>query len=182
MIIFAAPSGSGKTTIVKHLLEKNNDLILSISCTTRAKRETEVDGHDYHFISVSQFIEKINNSEFAEWEEVYRSKYYGTLHSEIERIWNFGKNIIFDIDVHGGINLKNMYQQQALSVFVQPPSYNVLVDRLKNRTTETSESLQYRIQKAKDELEYANKFDTILINDNIDVALRQAQSIYDKFK
>lgn len=182
IIIFAAPSGSGKTTIVKHLLEKNSDLGFSISATTRKKREGETDGKDYYFLEVSDFIEKVNNNEFVEWEEVYRSKYYGTLKSEIDRIWNSGKNVIFDMDVHGGINLKNLYKEQAISVFVQPPSYNALVDRLKNRNTETSESLQYRIQKAKEELSYADKYDVVLVNDVLETALSEAQSIYDKFK
>jgi guanylate kinase len=175
-IIFSAPSGAGKTTIVHHLLG-NADLKLSfsVSATTRVKRVHEIDGKDYYFLSPEDFLGKARNGEFVEWEEVYTQQYYGTLKSEIERIWSEGKNVIFDVDVLGGLNLKKIFGDKALAVFVKPPSIEVLRFRLRNRSTETADKIAMRIEKAQSELAYENKFDFILINDSLEDAFIQAE-------
>ena len=146
-VIFCAPSGAGKTTIVRHLLNCFSELQFSVSACTRSKRENEVNGKDYYFLSVNEFKKRIENNEFIEWEEVYNGNYYGTLKSEIERIWKQGKVVIFDVDLEGGINLKKYFGENALSVFVQPPSVDALEKRLRSRNTESEESLQKRVNK-----------------------------------
>ncbi|MGB4775692.1 MAG: guanylate kinase [Daejeonella sp.] len=177
LIIFSAPSGAGKTTIVHHLLEKMPDLKFSISATTRPKRGTEVNGKDYYFISKEDFLHKIAQKEFVEFEEVYSGTFYGTLRSEIERIWGEGKNVIFDIDVEGGLHLKKKYGEDALAVFVQPPSLNVLIKRLTDRGTDNKEKLAERIKKADKELQYADRFDVILKNNDLEPACNEAYNL-----
>lgn len=181
LIIFSAPSGAGKTTLVKHLLRTRNDLAFSISCATRAPRKGEVDGVDYYFLTPKEFKQKVANNEFVEWEEVYENHYYGTLKSEIERIWGEGKNVIFDIDVMGGINLKKQFHKKALSIFVQPPSLETLAQRLRDRNTDAPEKLEMRIKKATKELEFADNFDIVLINDVLEIAQKQIAEIVENF-
>ena len=182
-MIFSAPSGSGKTTIVKHLLKNNPDLGFSISASTRDKRgRTEQDGKDYHFLSPEEFKRKIDNDDFIEWEEVYAGNFYGTLKSEIERIWSEGKNVIFDVDVKGGISLKHYFGDKALAIFVKVSSLEVLEERLKYRCTESPDSLSRRLFKAKFEMTFQDKFDVILKNEDLDKSLTEAQKLYDEFK
>lgn len=176
LIIVSAPSGAGKTTLVKHLLNSFSQLEFSVSCATRKPRPNETNGKDYYFISVEDFRAKIDNDEFAEWEEVYEGSYYGTLKSEIERIREKGNSVIFDIDVMGGINLKNTYPDESLSVFIMPPSVDELEKRLRNRDTESEDKLQQRVNKAKKEIEMANHFDRIIVNDKLadsEIAIRK---------
>ena len=182
-LIFSAPSGSGKTTIVKHLLKNNTDLGFSISASTRDRRgRTEQDGKDYHFLSPADFKSKIDKDEFIEWEEVYAGNFYGTLKSEIERVWSEGKNVIFDVDVKGGINLKKYFGDKALAIFVKVPSLEVLIHRLNERGTETEESLSRRVFKAQFEMTFQDKFDAVLVNEDLQKSLSEAQRLYDKFK
>ena len=176
LLIFSAPSGAGKTTIVKHLLQKDFDLNFSVSATSREPRTGETHGKDYFFLSEKDFREKIENEEFLEWEEVYKGIFYGTLKSEVERIRNSGKNVIFDVDVVGGLNIKKHYGDDALAVFVQPPSVEELKKRLRNRSTESEEKINMRIAKAEKELSYASRFDVIIINDKLDSALKIVES------
>ncbi len=182
LIIFTAPSGAGKTTIVRHLLKRfPEQLAFSISATTREKRPHEVDGKDYYFMDKKTFQDKIKSGDFAEWEEVYRQQWYGTLNAEIERLWREGKTILFDIDVKGASRLKNKYKERALVVFVAPPSIEELERRLSRRKTETRSSLLKRIQRAIRELEYREKFDRVLVNDDLDVAFSEAEQIVHHF-
>ena len=181
LIIFSAPSGAGKTTIVRHLLEKNLNLGFSVSATSRAPRPNEIDGIDYHFLSVDEFKLKIENDEFLEWEEVYKEVYYGTLKSEVEEKRNRCQNVIFDVDVVGGLNIKKFYGNEALAVFVQPPSVEELRNRLKNRSTETEEKIQMRIAKAEHELSFAGRFDVIVINNDLEQACNEALKIIREF-
>jgi guanylate kinase len=182
-IIFSAPSGSGKTTIVKHLLNTNPDLGFSISASTRDRRgRTEAHGKDYYFLTPMEFKEKIDKNDFIEWEEVYEGNFYGTLKSEIERIWQSGKNVIFDVDVKGGLNLKKYFGDNALSIFVKVPSVEVLKDRLKDRGTESTESLSRRLFKANFEMSFQDQFDVVLINEDLNKSLLEAQQLYDNFK
>jgi guanylate kinase len=182
-LIFSAPSGSGKTTIVKHLLENNPDLGFSISASTRDRRgRTEQDGKDYHFLTPEDFKRKIDNDEFIEWEEVYAGNFYGTLKEEIERIWSEGRNVIFDVDVKGGINLKKYFGDKALAVFVKVPTIEILKQRLMERGTESEESLSRRLFKAKFEMSFQDKFDVVLVNEDLDKSLREAQILYDQFR
>lgn len=182
-IIFSAPSGSGKTTIVRHLLATNPDLGFSISASTRDKRgRTEEDGQDYYFLTPEQFKQKIDEGAFIEWEEVYAGNFYGTLKSEIERIWKEGRNVVFDVDVKGGLNLKRYFGDKALAIFVSVPSLETLKDRLNERGTETEESLSRRIFKAKFETTFKDQFDAVLLNENLDKSLAEAQKLYDDFK
>jgi guanylate kinase len=180
-IIFSAPSGAGKTTIVKHLLDRLPKLSFSISACSRKARVNEIHAQDYYFLSLEEFKEGINNNRFLEWEEVYPNLYYGTLLDEIERIWNNGKTIIFDVDVQGGIALKKHFGNQALAVFVSPPSLNILEQRLRGRGTESEEDLQKRINKAEDELSFKDKFDEVLINDTLDVSCDKALQLTQDF-
>jgi guanylate kinase len=182
-IIFSAPSGSGKTTIVRHLLTTNPDLGFSISASTRDKRgRTEEHGKDYYFLTPEEFKKKIDNNEFIEWEEVYEGNFYGTLKSEIERIWREGKNVIFDVDVKGGLNLKKYFGDKALAVFVKVPSLEILKERLHDRGTESEESLSRRLFKAKFEMTFQDQFDIALVNENLSTSLKEAQRLYDEFK
>ncbi len=182
-IIFSAPSGSGKTTIVKHLLKNNLDLGFSISAATRDKRgRAEENGKDYYFLTPEEFKNKIDNDEFVEWEEVYAGNFYGTLKEEVERIWREGKNVIFDVDVKGGINLKKYFGDKALAIFVGVPSMQILKDRLKDRGTESEESLSRRIFKANFEMSFQDDFDVVLLNEDLQKSLTQAQELYEGFK
>jgi guanylate kinase len=181
VIIFSAPSGAGKSTIVRHLLEKYPDLEFSISATSRAPRGEEKDGREYYFFSVDQFESKIKSGDFVEYEEVYPGSYYGTLRSEVRRIWNKGHIILFDIDVKGGVNLKRLYGGNALAVFIMPPSVEVLKQRLVSRGTDSVENIEKRVAKAAEELTYRDKFDKVLVNDNLEVALVEADKIVSDF-
>lgn len=181
IIIFSAPSGAGKTTLVKSLLESNLNLGFSISAASRNRRSAEIDGKDYYFISVEVFKQKIANNEFLEWEEVYKDHYYGTLKSEVERIWSNGHHVIFDVDVIGGLNLKKYYGEKALAIFVLPPSIDMLEKRLRNRSTENEVNLRNRVDKAKHELTYASEFDKIIVNDNLKTAIMDAEKLVREF-
>jgi guanylate kinase len=177
LIIFSAPSGAGKTTIVRRMLNKNLDLEFSISATSRQKREEEKDGVDYYFMTTNDFREKIKNGEFVEWEEVYPNHYYGTLKSEVDRIRANGKNVVFDVDVIGGLNIKKVYWDEALAIFVMPPSIEELENRLIVRSSEDPAKIKLRISKAESELKYAPKFDKIIHNDDLDKAVEEAEKI-----
>jgi guanylate kinase len=181
LIIFSAPSGAGKTTIVHHLLKVFPDLEFSVSACSREMRKGEQYGVDYYFLSVDEFKDKIERGEFVEWEEVYKDNFYGTLRSEVERIWKKGKHVIFDVDVIGGINLKKQFGANALSVFVMPPSIEHLENRLKSRETETPESIARRMGKAEQELKTANQFDKIILNDKLEHAFEEAERIVEDF-
>lgn len=181
LIIFSAPSGAGKTTIVHHLLTKIPSLSFSISATTREQRGDEVNGKDYYFISQSDFLHKIAQKEFVEFEEVYSGTFYGTLRSEIQRIWASGKHVIFDIDVEGGLHLKKKYGDSALAIFVDPPSLGVLIERLTSRGTDAPEKLAERIKKADKELQYARRFDVVLKNHDLETACKEAEKLVTNF-
>ncbi len=182
LIVFSAPSGSGKTTIVKELLAQNPNLGFSISACTRDKRgRSEQNGQDYYFMTPDEFRQKIDEEAFVEWEEVYPGAYYGTLKSEIERIWASGKHVIFDVDVRGGLALKNYYKERALAIFVKVPSLEILEDRLRSRGTETEESLSKRIFKMKFEWSFQDKFDVVLVNDQLEIAVEEAQQLFENF-
>ncbi len=182
LIIFSAPSGAGKTTLVRHLLEiPALNLAFSVSATSRPMRSYEVDGKDYFFITPEQFRKKIEYGEFLEWEEVYQNQYYGTLKKEVDSLLKAGKNVIFDIDVEGGLNLKKIYGKQALGIFVKPPSINHLEERLNTRSSEDEESLKTRLEKAVSELEYAPQFDKVLLNDRLERAKKDAEVFVSDF-
>jgi guanylate kinase len=180
-IIFSAPSGAGKTTIVHYLLKESLGLEFSVSACSREPRKNEINGKDYYFLGLEGFKDQIDKEAFIEWEEVYTNNFYGTLKSEIERIWANGKSVIFDVDVIGGLNLKRIFGEQALSVFVKPPSYEVLEKRLRNRSTEIEDKIQQRMKKANEEFAYAPEFDIILINDNLDEAFKKAKEMVSEF-
>ena len=182
LIIIAAPSGSGKTTIVKELLSfEDLNLGFSISSTTRTKRKNEIDGKDYHFISVADFKEKIKNNDFIEWEEVYKNVYYGRTKSEIQKLNSQGKSIVFDIDVVGGLNLKTQFPKTSVSIFIRPPNLTELKKRLMDRQTESQESIEFRLDKAIKELEYSNKYDFVIVNDNLELAIKEVKNIIYQF-
>ena len=182
LFVFSAPSGSGKTTIVRHLLSQEKlNLEFSISAASRAPRGTEKDGVDYYFISRDDFIQKIKNEEFLEWEEVYRDNFYGTLKTEVERIWAKGKHVIFDIDVVGGLRIKKKFPEETLAVFVKPPSVDELKRRLKKRSTESEDKINMRVAKASVELATAPQFDTIIKNYDLEVALEEAENLVANF-
>lgn len=182
LIVFSAPSGSGKTTIVRYLLAQEElKLDFSISATSREPRGNEVNGKDYYFLSLEDFKKKIKNDEFLEWEEVYRDNFYGTLKSEVERIWAKGKNVIFDIDVVGGLDIKHIYPEKTLAVFVKPPSIEELKIRLKKRQTESADKINMRVAKASIELATAPQFDHIIINNDLNTALEEAYSLVSDF-
>ncbi len=181
LIIFSAPSGAGKTTIVHHILKKFPNIQFSVSATTRALRGNEVNGKDYYFVSKEEFLHKVAKHEFIEFEEVYSGTFYGTLKNELTRIWNDDKHVIFDLDVEGGLRLKKKYGEHAIAIFVQPPSLEVLIDRLRGRGTDTEEKLKERISKAEKELGYADKFDVIVHNDDLELACEEAEKLVEEF-
>lgn len=181
LIIFSAPSGAGKTTIVKKLLQENFNLEFSISACSREKRNNEEHDKDYYFISVEEFKNSIEKDEFIEWEEVYPNQFYGTFRSEIDRIWNKGNNVIFDVDVIGGLNIKKQYPDKSLAVFVEPPSIAELEKRLMNRSTDCKEHINKRIAKAKMELSYADRFDVVIINKDLEKAVKDTIEVITKF-
>lgn len=182
LLVFSAPSGSGKTTIVRHLLSQPDlNLEFSVSCTTRASRGEEVDGKDYYFISWDTFKKHIKAEDFVEWEEVYTDNFYGTLKTEVERIWALGKHVIFDIDVAGGLRIKHKFPNETLAVFVKPPSVDELKRRLKQRSTESEDKINMRIAKASVELATAPQFDTIIKNYDLEVAKEDAYNLVKDF-
>jgi guanylate kinase len=180
-VIFSAPSGAGKTTIVHYLLGQGMGLEFSVSACSRDPRPNEIDGKDYHFLGVEGFKNKIKEDAFVEWEEVYTNNFYGTLKSEIERIWDQGKAVIFDVDVIGGLNLKKQFQDQAFAVFVEPPSYEELEKRLRGRSTESEEKINQRMAKASKEMAFSSEFDTILVNDDLEEACKEARRLVGEF-
>jgi guanylate kinase len=177
VLIITAPSGAGKTTIIKTLLKNFADLMFSVSATTRPPREIEINGKDYYFLSIAEFKNKIKKGLFVEYEEVYPGKYYGTLQSEINRIWSLGKTVVFDVDVKGAINLKQYFRNNSLAIFIQPPSIKVLKKRLENRSSENPENLKQRLERAEMELNYAGEFDEVIINDELKDTLRHSIDI-----
>jgi guanylate kinase len=181
LVIISAPSGAGKTTIVRHLLDSGLNLSFSVSATTRPVRGNEKDGVDYFFLSVAEFRKRIENSEFVEWEEVYKDLFYGTLKCELERIWAEGKNVLFDVDVEGGITLKKKFGTVAIAIFVMPPSVAELENRLVKRGTDTPDKIRVRVEKAEDELKLANEFDTVIVNHQLDKAKEEAFKIVSSF-
>jgi guanylate kinase len=181
LIVISAPSGAGKTSIVHFLLGKTDALSFSVSACSRARRDNETDGIDYHFLTVDEFQKEIKEDSFLEWEEVYKNQYYGTLKSEVERIWKEGKTVIFDVDVVGGINIKKQYQKECLSIFIMPPSLAVLEERLQKRGSESKESLQKRVAKAKEEIEKRKEFDQVILNDDFEVACMETMEVIQKF-
>jgi len=181
LFIFSAPSGSGKSTIVQHLMKLNLGLAFSISATSRQPRGGEVDGKEYHFITPQKFREKIQDNAFIEWEEVYPEQYYGTLRSEVDRIWGRGEHALFDIDVVGGLNLKKEFGNKACAIFVKPPSLQELENRLQSRVTDDVQALRKRLGKAEFEMQYAPRFDHILVNDSLKHALSTAETLVRNF-
>jgi len=182
LIIFSAPSGSGKTTIVKHLLATNPNLGFSISACTRDKRgRNEENGKDYYFLTPEEFKKKIDNNEFVEWEQVYVGAFYGTLKSEIERVWSQKKHVLFDVDVKGGLSLKKYYGDRALAIFVKVPSLEMLEQRLRARGTDSDDSISKRLFKVKFEMSFENQFDVSLVNEDLETTLIKAQQLVDKF-
>lgn len=181
VIIFSAPSGSGKTTLVKYALEQFPSLEFSISCTTRSPRGEEKNGVDYYFLSIEEFKEKIKENAFVEYEEVYTDKFYGTLKQEVERIWQNGKVVIFDVDVKGGVALKRYFNEQAMSIFIMPPSVEELEKRLIGRATDDLETIKTRIAKAEEEISYKDDFDKVVINDDLDTAKKEIATLINGF-
>ncbi len=181
MIVLTAPSGGGKTTIKKHLLSTYDQLAFSISVTTRKIRETESEGVDYYFKTVDEFKQLIDEDAFVEWEEVYPNQFYGTLKSEVERIWSIGKHIIFDVDVYGAQDIKKLYADQCLAIFIRPPSIQIIIERLKARDTETPASLAKRIDRTRKELSFEKAFDKVLLNDILEVAFKDAEIMVESF-
>ncbi len=182
LIVFSAPSGSGKTTLVRHLLQQEElNLEFSISATSREKRNNETDGKDYYFLDAQAFKNRIKNDEFLEWEEVYRDNFYGTLKTEVKRIWAKGKNVIFDIDVSGGLRIKRKFPDQTIAIFVKPPSIDELKIRLKKRQTESNDKINMRIAKASAELATAPLFDVIVINDDLENAISESYKLVSDF-
>ena len=181
LIIVTAPSGAGKTTIVHHLLRTFPDLAFSVSATNRARRSHESDGVDYYFLSTEEFKQRITEGSFLEYEEVYEDQFYGTLKSEVERLWALGKCIVFDVDVKGAMNIKKAYPDESLAIFIKPPSKDILLDRLKKRKTETTESLKKRIARATEELTYENRFDKVVINEVLEHAFIETETLVRDF-
>lgn len=181
VIIFSAPSGAGKTTIVRALLDELSELSFSISACSRDPRGQELNGKDYHFIGIEGFKKKIENNEFAEWEEVYQDHFYGTLNSELTRIWSANKTVVFDVDVLGGMSLKKKFGKKALAIFVMPPSLMVLEDRLRGRNSDSEQKIQLRLEKAEREISVSSGFDVILKNDKLDIAISEAKAIINQF-
>jgi guanylate kinase len=180
-VIVSAPSGAGKTTIVRRLMQAGLNLEFSVSAASREPRANEVDGKDYHFMTIDQFREKIRNGELLEWQEVYKDNYYGTLKREVERIWNRGHHVLFDVDVQGGLNLKKLFPHISFAIFIMPPSLEELGKRLRMRSTETEENIARRLEKAGTEITYSDKFDRIIINDDLEKAVSEAIQAVSKF-
>lgn len=181
LIILSAPSGAGKTSIVKRLLQKHETLSFSISAASREPRINETNGVDYYFLGKAGFEQKISENAFLEWEEVYPGQHYGTLRSEVERLWNEGKIVVFDIDVVGGLNLKKQFGNQALALFIKAPSFEVLEQRLRSRNTESEEKIAMRISKAEAETSRANEFDAVVVNDNLETAIAETEALIAHF-
>jgi guanylate kinase len=181
LVIISAPSGGGKTTIVKHLLDSGLNLAFSVSATTRTLRGNETDGEDYFFLTVPEFRKRIENNEFVEWEEVYKDMLYGTLKCEMERIWAKGNYVLFDVDAKGGINLKKKFGTNSIAIFILPPSIEELENRLVKRGTDSPEKIRIRVEKAKEEIKLANQFDTVIVNNQIDEAREEAARIVASF-
>ena len=181
LIVITAPSGAGKSTIVRKLIQQRPDLAFSVSCTTREKREGEVNGNSYYFISVPEFQQRQQKGDFAETQEVYPGQYYGSLKSEVERIWSQRQIVLYDIDVKGAENIKKLYGNDALTIFIAPPDLETLTNRLKNRNTESKDSLKKRIAKAKDEMAYQSKFDKVVINSDFDIAFMNVKNVITNF-
>ena len=181
LIVISAPSGAGKTSIVRFLLGKTDALSFSVSACSRARRDNETDGIDYHFLTIDEFQKEIKEDSFLEWEEVYKNQYYGTLKSEVERIWREGKTVIFDVDVVGGLNIKKQYPENCLSIFIMPPSITVLEERLQNRGSESAVSLQKRLAKAKEEIEKRKEFDQVILNDDFGMVCMKTMEVIQKF-
>lgn len=180
-IIFSAPSGAGKTTLVHKLLESSEQYAFSISACSREPRDNERDGVDYYFIGLENFKQKISENAFVEWEEVYRDNFYGTLKSELIRIWSMGKTVVFDVDVVGGLNLKKVFKNNALAIFVNPPNMEILEKRLRGRQTESEEKIQMRISKAQVEIDRAAEFDIIIENNILEQAVEDVKSVAAEF-
>ena len=181
LVIISAPSGAGKTTIVKHLLNSDLNLSFSVSATTRPLRGNETNGEDYFFLSVPEFKKKIDKGEFVEWEEVYTDHFYGTLKSELEKIWAKGCHVLFDVDVKGGINLKKIFGTRSIAIFIMPPSVEELENRLIKRATDTPEKIKTRVEKAREEMKFADEFDTVIVNHQLDKAKEEVQKIVTSF-
>jgi len=181
LVIFSAPSGSGKTTIVRQLLAKGYNLEFSISACNRPPRGKEQHGVDYYFLTTEEFKARIAADEFVEWEEVYEGRFYGTLKSEVERIWSKGNHVLFDVDVVGGVNLKKQFGDKALAIFVMPPSTDILRDRLNQRATDSSEEIERRLAKAKEEMDFSHKFDFVVVNDNLNSAITESENLLTRF-
>jgi guanylate kinase len=181
LVIISAPSGAGKTTIVKHLLESGLNLSFSVSATTRALRGNEIDGKDYFFYTVSEFRKGIDHNEFVEWEEVYNDQYYGTLKSELEKIWAKGHSVLFDVDVKGGLNLKKKFGTSSIAIFIMPPSIEELETRLIKRATDSHEKIKIRVEKAIEEMKLADKFDYVIVNHQLDQAKKTALEMVSSF-
>jgi guanylate kinase len=180
-VIVSAPSGAGKTSIVRRLMQAGLGLVFSVSAASRPPRPGEVDGKDYYFISAEDFRRKIGDNELLEWQEVYKDQFYGTLKSEVERIWKAGHHVLFDVDVQGGMNLKRMFPEIALSLFIMPPSIAELENRLRLRSTETEENLRKRLAKAEEEMSFASRFDKIIINDKLEEAVQETIRVVKKY-
>ena len=181
LIVISAPSGAGKTSIVSYLLKNMETLSFSISACSREKRENEIEGKDYHFLGIEGFKRSIKEDSFLEWEEVYKNQFYGTLKSEVKRIWSEGKTVIFDVDVVGGLNIKKQYPKECLSIFIMPPSVEVLAERLIGRGSESDESLQKRLDKAEEEISQNQEFDTVILNDDLSIACEETQEVITNF-
>jgi len=181
LIVISAPSGAGKTSIVNQLLKDIPALSFSVSASSRERRENEINGKDYYFLGVEQFHKKIKEDAFLEWEQVYENQYYGTLKSEIERIWSEGKTVIFDVDVVGGLNIKKQYPKECLTIFIMPPSLEVLAQRLISRGSESDESVKKRLDKAEEEISKNKEFDAIILNDNFEIACKNTREIIANF-
>jgi guanylate kinase len=181
LVIISAPSGAGKTTIVKHLLDSGLDLAFSVSATTRPLRGNETEGQDYFFLTVSEFKKKVENNEFVEWEEVYKDQFYGTLKSELEGIWAKGNYVIFDVDAKGGINLKKKFGTDAIAIFVMPPSVEELENRLIKRATDSPGKIKMRVEKAREEMKLADEFDNVIVNHQLDQAKKMALEMVSSF-
>ena len=181
LIVISAPSGAGKTSIVHYLLKNMDALSFSVSACSRDKRENETNGVDYHFLGVEGFKKKIQEDAFLEWEEVYRNQFYGTLKSEVKRIWKEGKTVIFDVDVVGGLNIKKQYLKECLSIFIMPPSIDVLRERLSGRNSESEEKIEIRLNKASEEISRNQEFDTVILNDNFEIASKETLEVISNF-